>query len=76
MGAAWRNPRDRDMDAVVEMVRGVRAMGLETCMTLGWRLRLMEKRTLSATGRSGMPCVMIGCEREQSKRSAFPPKRC
>jgi biotin synthase len=35
MGAAWRNPRDRDMDAVVEMVRGVRAMGLETCMTLG-----------------------------------------
>lgn len=35
MGAAWRNPKDRDMDAVVEMVRGVRAMGLETCMTLG-----------------------------------------
>ena len=35
MGAAWRNPRDRDMDAVVAMVEGVRAMGLETCMTLG-----------------------------------------
>ncbi|MEO6041997.1 MAG: biotin synthase BioB [Croceibacterium sp.] len=35
MGAAWRNPKDRDMPAVVEIVRGVRAMGLETCMTLG-----------------------------------------
>jgi len=35
MGAAWRNPRDRDMPAIVEIVAGVRAMGLETCMTLG-----------------------------------------
>ena len=35
MGAAWRNPKDRDMDAIVAMVEGVRDMGLETCMTLG-----------------------------------------
>jgi biotin synthase len=35
MGAAWRNPKDRDMPAIVEMVKGVRGMGLETCMTLG-----------------------------------------
>jgi biotin synthase len=35
MGAAWRNPHDRDMSAIVEIVKGVRAMGLETCMTLG-----------------------------------------
>ena len=35
MGAAWRNPRDRDMPAIVEIVKGVAAMGLETCMTLG-----------------------------------------
>lgn len=35
MGAAWRNPKDRDLDAVCEMVEGVKAMGLETCMTLG-----------------------------------------
>ena len=35
MGAAWRNPKDRDMDAIVRMVEGVRGMGLETCMTLG-----------------------------------------
>jgi len=35
MGAAWRNPKDRDMPAIVEIVEGVSAMGLETCMTLG-----------------------------------------
>jgi biotin synthase len=35
MGAAWRNPKDRDMDALCDMVAGVKAMGLETCMTLG-----------------------------------------
>jgi biotin synthase len=35
MGAAWRGPKDRDMDAVVAMVEGVKALGMETCMTLG-----------------------------------------
>ena len=35
MGAAWREPKDRDMGAVCDMVAGVKAMGLETCMTLG-----------------------------------------
>ena len=35
MGAAWRSPKNRDMAAVVAMVEGVKAMGLETCMTLG-----------------------------------------
>jgi biotin synthase len=35
MGAAWRGPKDRDMDAVCAMVRGVKSLGLETCMTLG-----------------------------------------
>lgn len=35
MGAAWRNPKERDMPKVAAMVAGVRAMGLETCMTLG-----------------------------------------
>jgi biotin synthase len=35
MGAAWRNPKDRDMPRIVEIVKGVREMGLETCMTLG-----------------------------------------
>ncbi|VTU30358.1 biotin synthase BioB [Variovorax sp. PBL-E5] len=35
MGAAWRSPKERDMEKVTEMVREVRALGLETCMTLG-----------------------------------------
>ena len=35
MGAAWRSPKDRDMPAVLAMVRGVSALGMETCMTLG-----------------------------------------
>ncbi len=35
MGAAWREPKARDMDSVVAMVEGVKALGLETCMTLG-----------------------------------------
>lgn len=35
MGAAWREPKDRDMDALVAMVEGVRDLGMETCMTLG-----------------------------------------
>jgi biotin synthase len=35
MGAAWRSPKARDMDAVVAMVEGVKSLGMETCMTLG-----------------------------------------
>ncbi|MFS8056758.1 biotin synthase BioB [Rhizobium sp. BR 317] len=35
MGAAWRSPKDRDMDTLVAMVEGVKALGMETCMTLG-----------------------------------------
>jgi biotin synthase len=35
MGAAWRSPKERDIERVGEMVREVRALGLETCMTLG-----------------------------------------
>jgi biotin synthase len=35
MGAAWREPKDRDLDSVCAMVEGVKALGLETCATLG-----------------------------------------
>jgi len=35
MGAAWKHPADKDMPYVVEMVKQVKALGLETCMTLG-----------------------------------------
>ncbi len=44
MGAAWREPKDRDMDAIVEMVAGVKALGLETCMTLGMLTRSQAQR--------------------------------
>ncbi len=49
MGAAWRNPKDRDMPAIAAMVRGVRALGLETCMTLGM-LTPSQAATLSEAG--------------------------
>ncbi len=42
MGAAWRSPKDRDIDRVVEMVQGVKSLGMETCVTLGM---LTEKQT-------------------------------
>lgn len=35
MGAAWRSPKERHLEPVIEMVRGVKALGLETCVTLG-----------------------------------------
>jgi biotin synthase len=35
MGAAWRSPKDRDLDRVCEMVEGVKALGMEACVTLG-----------------------------------------
>jgi biotin synthase len=35
MGAAWRSPKDRDIERVVQMVQGVKALGMETCVTLG-----------------------------------------
>jgi len=49
MGAAWRNPKDRDMDAIVAMVEGVRALGMETCMTLGM-LEPHQAERLAAAG--------------------------
>ena len=35
MGAAWRNPKDKDLDTVCAMVEGVKALGMESCVTLG-----------------------------------------
>ena len=35
MGAAWRAPKDRDLEQVIPLIEGVRAQGLETCVTLG-----------------------------------------
>jgi biotin synthase len=49
MGAAWRNPKDRDLDAVCTMVEGVKALGLETCATLGMLTEPQAQR-LKASG--------------------------
>jgi biotin synthase len=48
MGAAWRSPKDRDMPAIIEMVKGVRAMGMETCMTLGMLSESQAKQLAEA----------------------------
>jgi biotin synthase len=49
MGAAWREPKDRDLDSVCAMVEGVRALGLESCATLGM-LDPAQARRLKAAG--------------------------
>src|SRR5476649_997545 len=49
MGAAWKNPHDRDMPYLEQMVRGVKEMGLETCMTLG-SLNTTQAQRLASAG--------------------------
>jgi biotin synthase len=49
MGAAWRGPKQRDLERVMEMVKAVRALGLETCATLGM-LRDGQAEQLKAAG--------------------------
>ncbi len=49
MGAAWRSPKERDMEHVTAMVREVRALGMETCMTLGM-LDADQAQTLKDAG--------------------------
>ena len=49
MGAAWRGPKQRDLDRVVDMVKAVRALGMETCATLGM-LKPGQAEQLKAAG--------------------------
>jgi biotin synthase len=49
MGAAWREPKDRDVESVCAMVQGVKALGLETCATLGM-LTLAQAERLKDAG--------------------------
>ena len=49
MGAAWRSPKDKDLDAVCKMIEGVRGMGMEACATLGM-LSPDQARRLSDSG--------------------------
>lgn len=50
MGAAWRNPKDRHLEPIKEMIRGVKAMGMETCMTLG----MLEDHQAKALSEAGL----------------------
>ncbi|MGQ0531069.1 MAG: biotin synthase BioB [Caulobacteraceae bacterium] len=50
MGAAWRELKDRDLPAIVEMIKGVKALGLETCMTLG----MLSEAQAEALGEAGL----------------------
>jgi len=49
MGAAWRSPKDRDLGVITAMVRGVKELGMETCMTLGM-LEPNQARALAEAG--------------------------
>ncbi|MEO8486237.1 MAG: biotin synthase BioB [Betaproteobacteria bacterium] len=49
LGAAWRGPKDRDLEPVLDMVRGVKALGLEACCTLGM-LKEGQARALADAG--------------------------
>jgi biotin synthase len=48
MGAAWRDLKDRDVEAICDMVGGVKALGLETCMTLGMLTTPQSERLAKA----------------------------
>jgi biotin synthase len=50
MGAAWRSPKDRDLETVCAMVEGVKALGLETCVTLG----MLEEHQAQRLKKSGL----------------------
>ena len=50
MGAAWRSPKNRDMPYLVSMVKGVRELGLESCMTLG----MLSERQASELAEAGL----------------------
>jgi biotin synthase len=50
MGAAWREPKDRDIEKVAAMIKGVKALGLETCATLG----MLEPNQAQALQEAGL----------------------
>ena len=50
MGAAWRNPTDKSLDKIIPMIQGVKAMGMETCVTLG----MLSPKQASALKKAGL----------------------
>ena len=70
MGAAWRNPKDRDMPAIVEIVKGVAAMGMETCMTLGMLTPAIKRR--SSRRRASITTTTTSTLRRRITRTSSP----
>src|SRR3546814_90386 len=68
MGAAWRSPKDRDIERVEAMVRAVKDMGLEACVTLGMLKPAQADRLRSEERRVGKECVST-C---RSRGSPYP----
>ena len=50
MGAAWRSPKDKDIKSLIPMIKGVKNLGLETCMTLG----MLDQRQADQLGNAGL----------------------
>jgi len=48
MGAAWRNPTDKNLDKVIDMIKAVKALGMETCVTLGMLTEAQTQRMKEA----------------------------
>ena len=55
MGAAWRNPKERDMPFILQVIRGVKSLGLETCMTLG----MLTKEQAGELAEAGLDIVFL-----------------
>jgi len=73
MGAAWRSPKARDMAAVIEMVKGVKALGMETCMTLGMLSR--DQRPNSSPMRAWNTTITTSTRRSGSMVKLSAPAR-
>ena len=73
MGAAWREPKDRDLDKVCTMIEGVRALGLETCATLGMLTPAQARRDAPPPGK--LAARKPEPERPAKKPAPISPKR-
>ena len=71
MGAAWKNPNDRDMPYLEQMVKGVKALGLESCMTLGTLTDSQAQRLAEAGPRLLQPQTSI--PRRNFTATSSPP---
>lgn len=70
MGAAWRDPRDQDLEKVCEMVKEVKKLGLETCVTLGL-LKGHQAQMLKDAGLDFIITILI-CFLIITKRLSLP----